>query len=94
MDFQSIELMNNELIHSFELMVEGKRSFIDYQKKNNTVSLIHTEVPRELRGKGIAEILVEKTFYYLEEHKLKAVPLCSYIRDFIKDHPEWNRIVA
>jgi hypothetical protein len=94
MNFADIELINNEAIHNFELFVNGHRAFIDYKTKDNKIYLIHTEVPAELKGMGVAEALVEKTFNYIEQHQLKMVPLCSYIQIFLKRHPEWNRLVA
>jgi predicted GNAT family acetyltransferase len=94
MNFANIELKNNEAIHNFELFVNGYRAFIDYKTKDNKIYLIHTEVPVELKGMGVAEALVEKTFNYIEQHQLKMVPLCSYIQIFLKRHPEWSRLVA
>ncbi|MVN91225.1 GNAT family N-acetyltransferase [Mucilaginibacter aquatilis] len=94
MSYEDIQLVNNEAIHNFELVIEGHRAFIDYKQKGDKVYLIHTEVPVELKGKGAAEAIVEKTFAYLEEHKLKLVPLCTYVGLYLKRHPEWNRLLA
>ena len=86
--------VNNEAIRNFELTIEGYRAFIDYKMKDNKIFLVHTEVPKELEGKGVAAMLVQKTFQYIEERGLKIVPLCAYIQHYLKRHPEWNRIVA
>jgi predicted GNAT family acetyltransferase len=94
MNYSDINLIDNEAIHNFELLVEGYRAFIDYKQKGDKVYLIHTEVPAELRGKGVAEAIVEKVFNYLEEHNLKMVPLCTYVGSYLKRHPEWNRLLA
>ena len=94
MNYSDIELINNEALHNFELFVDGQLSFIDYKMRDNKVYLIHTEVPAELQGKGVAEALVTKAFEYTEQHQLKVVPLCSYVQAFLKRHPEWNKIVA
>lgn len=94
MKYEDIVLINNEAIHNFEIFVEGHRAFIDYKQKENKVYLIHTEVPAELKGKGVAEAIVEKTFIYLEERNLKIVPLCTYVGVYLKRHPEWNRLLA
>lgn len=94
MQYQDIPLINNEVIHNFELILDGYRSFIDYKQKGNKVFLIHTEVAPELKGKGVAEAIVEKTFRYLEERQLKMVPLCVYVGIYLKRHPEWNRLIA
>jgi predicted GNAT family acetyltransferase len=85
---------NNVEEHSFEIMIDGERSFIDYQREDDTVYLLHTQVPEDQSGEGIAASLVAKTFEYLEEHNLKAVPSCSYVQAFLRQHPEWNRIIA
>jgi hypothetical protein len=94
MQYHDIPLINNEAIHNFELVINGRRSFIDYKQKGNKVYLIHTEVAAELKGKGVAEAIVEKTFHYLEERQLKIVPLCVYVGMYLKRHPEWNRLLA
>jgi predicted GNAT family acetyltransferase len=94
MKYEDIPLVNNEAIHNFELTVDGIRSFIDYKKRGENVYLIHSEVPEELEGKGVAAALVEKTFNYLEQHNLKMVPLCAYIQIYLKRHPEWNKLRA
>ncbi|MCW3087033.1 MAG: acetyltransferase, partial [Sediminibacterium sp.] len=70
------------------------RAFIDYRKEGDVVRLVHTEVPKELEGKGIAAQLVEKVFQYIEEHKLRIVPECSYVQHYLQRHPEWQRLVV
>jgi predicted GNAT family acetyltransferase len=94
MKYEEIKLVNNETDHRFELTVEGYTAFIDYKIKKDKAYLIHTEAPEELKGKGVAEALVEKTLIYLEEQHLKLVPLCPYVQLFLKRHPDWNRLVA
>jgi predicted GNAT family acetyltransferase len=94
MKYDDIPLINNEARHHFELLVDDTISFVDYKKRGDNVYLIHTEVPEELEGKGIAAALVEKTFSYLEQHNLKMVPLCTYIQTYLKRHPEWNKLRA
>lgn len=86
-------LINNEIDHSFEMIVDGQRAFIDYKHIRNTYLLIHTEVPEGLRNKGIAAALVKKTFEYLEENQLKMRPFCAYIQAYLKNHPNWKRLI-
>ena len=94
MNYDDIELVNNEAIHNFELVVDGHRAFIDYKTKDNKIYLIHTEVPAELEGQGVAAAIVEKALTYIEQKGLKLVPLCAYVQFFLKRHPEWNRLLA
>jgi len=92
--YNELPLINNEAIHNFELFVDGHRAFIDYKQKGDNYYLIHTEVPVELEGKGVAPALVTKVFDYLEANNFKIVPYCAYIKVYLKRHPEWERIVA
>jgi len=92
--YDDLQLINNQAIHNFELFVDGHRSFIDYQQRGDKFFLIHTEVPQELEGRGVAAALVEKTFKYLEANHFKMVPYCEYIKVYLKRHPEWERLLA
>lgn len=94
MNYDDIKLINNTALHNFELFVDEHRSFIDYKQKGDKMYLVHTEVPKELQGQGVAEALVAKAFEYVEQHHLTLVPLCSYVQAFLQKHPEWDRILA
>jgi predicted GNAT family acetyltransferase len=88
------QLINNQSNHSFELLINGERSFIDYRQQGDIYQLIHTEVPKDLQGQGIAALLVEKTFQYLEANHFKMIPYCAYIQAYLKKHPDWHRLIA
>lgn len=92
-EFEELNLVKNEENHRFELSVDGFTSFIDYKERPGVISLIHTESPEELAGRGVATALVEKTLAYLDEHSYELVPLCPYVFAYIKRHPEWIKIV-
>ena len=93
MKHQEIPLTYNEDNSRFEFKVDEHLSLIDFKKKGNTIYLTHTEVPKELEGKGVAAAMVHKTLQYLEEHQLKLIPACSYVHAYLKRHPEWNRLL-
>ena len=84
----------NATEHQFEMMVEGQKAFINYQQKGNIINLIHTEVPPELQGRGVASALVEKTLAYIEDNHLKMIPSCSYVQHYVEEHPEWNKLTV
>jgi len=48
---------DNEDRSRFELDVEGIIAFITYRKSSNAITLVHTEVPPELGGRGIGSKL-------------------------------------
>jgi predicted GNAT family acetyltransferase len=93
-NYQEIPLIHNEAAHNFEMLIDGRRAFIDYQLRGHNMYLVHTEVPKELEGRGIAAAMVQKTLQYIEQHNLKLVPLCPYVTYYLEKHPEWNRLLA
>lgn len=53
-----------------------------------TVVFDHTFVPRHLRGRGIAEALLERAVAYAREHGLRILPACSYVARAFARSPE------
>lgn len=94
MNYETINLIDNKANHHFELWSNEEHAFIDYTRKNDTVFLIHTEVPKRLQGTGMGEAIVQKTLNYLEAQHQKIVPYCAYVKAFLKRHPEWDRLLA
>ena len=79
----------------FELHTEGSVAFIDYILNNeNIMFLTHTEVPKELGGKGIGKILVQKSLEFLEENNYKLAPLCPFVAAYLKKNPDWGFLLA
>jgi Predicted acetyltransferase len=79
----------------FELHIEGHIAFIDYILNNeNIMFLTHTEVPKELGGKGIGKILVQNALEYLKANGYKLAPLCPFVAAYVKRNPEWKEILA
>ncbi len=87
-------LVKDTAARQYQLAIDGHTAFIDYKQQGKKVYLIHTEVPAELGGRGIAATLVNKTLTDMENNGEVLVPLCPYVRAYLKRHPEWNRLLA
>jgi len=83
-----IDVRHNIVAQRFEATVAGKLCRADYRRSGNELQMIHTEVPVEARGRGIAGELVRAALAYAEQERLEVVPLCSYVRSFLQRHPE------
>ena len=62
---------------------------------NNILTAYHTEVVREMEGKGGAKKLLEAMVEYARTNKLKVNPLCPYVLSMFKRNPAaykdlWN----
>jgi len=94
MDYADKILKVNTDTHRLEMEVEGHIAFIDYKLTDERLFLIHTEVPRELEGRGVARAIVEKAFQFAKDKGYKVVPICPYIQSYLKKHREWDDIIA
>jgi len=51
------------------------------------LDLWHTEVPHELRNRGIAKLLAKEAFDYVVESDLKMIISCSYLQMYYNNNP-------
>lgn len=49
----------------------------------------HTEVPKELEGRGYARALLDALIADARAEGYKIMPLCPYVNGQRKRHPEW-----
>jgi predicted GNAT family acetyltransferase len=48
----------------------------------------HVSVPSAVEGRGIASALVRAAFDHARGNALQVEPWCSYVRAYMKRHPE------
>jgi len=85
---------DNTARNRFELDAGGAIAFVNYRIDGGTITLLHTETPVELRGRGIASRLIHDVLADIRARGLKMVPRCAFVRDYIGKHPEYRDLVA
>ncbi|MEP1033375.1 GNAT family N-acetyltransferase [Ekhidna sp.] len=89
MDLASLKTQNNIEKKRFELNLEGAKAFIVYKMgKSGAMYLVHTEVPEVMEGQGVGHKLVRESLEIIEKANTKIIPLCPFVRSFIKNHQE------
>lgn len=79
----------------FYYITEGEESHLMYSVLSGGVlAYNHTYVPPALRGKGIAADLVKTALDFAREEGLKVKPNCSYVRLYMRRHPEYHDLTA
>ncbi len=78
----------------FTATVEGHRILLDYRLAGGVMTIVHTEVPFALRGRGLAGRLVQAAFDYARDAGVKVVPRCAYAAEWFERHPEYVDVVA
>ena len=89
-----VAVTHNVAEHRFETTVDGRLSVADYELRPGEIVMTHTFVPPELRGRGIAEKLVRAALAHAQREKLRVVPSCSYVAQFIQRHREYQSLLA
>lgn len=85
---------DNENHNRFELDVEGTIAFVTYKKSPKAITLVHTEVPSELGGRGIGSKLGRAALDAVRTQRRKLSVECDFIRSFIMKYPEYNDLLA
>jgi predicted GNAT family acetyltransferase len=78
----------------FEAIVDGRLCRLDYLLAGDVMRIHHTEVPRELEGRGIASALTQAAIDHARANGLAIQPLCGYVRAWLRRHPEHADLVA
>jgi uncharacterized protein len=88
-----IEVKDNPAQNRFEATIEGHAAIIDYKLGPGEITVLHTEVPKELEGRGIAGAMTKFALEQIRERGLQLIPLCPYMRAYLKKHPEYQDLV-
>lgn len=83
----------NVISGRIEVEREGKVAYLEYSLGGGILELIHTEVPKELRGMGLASALAERGLNWAREKGYKVDVICPFVRQYIAKHPEYNDLV-
>jgi predicted GNAT family acetyltransferase len=66
----------------------GATARLDYRIAPGRLTLVHTDVPDELEGRGIGSQLVRAAVDRAAAEDLTIVPLCPFARRWLRDHPD------
>lgn len=88
--------MDYKIVHHtekqrFETVLNGMTAFVEYNLLDNGLDIIHTVVPPEIGGRGIAASLVQATYDYALANGLKPLASCSYAAAWLQRHPEYTQ---
>ncbi len=78
----------------YELEAGGELAFIDYLRDGRNVLMTHAEVPPALRGGGVGSALVKGALALVRERGGKVVPVCPFVAQYMRRHPETRDLLA
>jgi len=85
----STNIRDNTNLHRFELDADGHIAFSEYKRADGVLTILHTEVPKELEGRGIGSSLIRGVLDTARTEGLKVKPLCPFAKTYIEHNPEY-----
>lgn len=85
---------DNSQDSQYQISLSDDTAFISYHLRNGNKELMHTEVPQQYEGKGIASTLARFAFEDARESGQKVVVYCPYLAAYLRKHPEYNDVVV
>jgi hypothetical protein len=75
------------------LAVEGHIAATYYSLADGVITFIHTEVPPELGGRGIASTLIRGALDQVRADGLKVIAQCPVVKAFIEKHADYQDLL-
>jgi len=80
--------------HRYVLEVSGIRAGAAvYHIRNGRYVFVHTEIDPEHEGHGLGSALARYALDDMTDKGVTIVPICPFISSYIKEHPEYQRLV-
>jgi predicted GNAT family acetyltransferase len=93
LEIDKITVINNTAGNRFEVKEGGHLAVIDYYRDGDNIVFTHTGVPDALGGQGVASKMTKTALEYAKSAELGVVPLCPFVRAYIRRHPEYQELV-
>lgn len=85
---------DNEAQHRFELEIDGHTAIAAYSLAPGVITFTHTEVPKELGGRGVGSKLASGALDQVRARGLKVVAKCPFIAAFIQKNASYQDLLA
>lgn len=86
-----MEIIHDEKSRRFVTEEDGFSAYVEYQlTADGGLDILHTIVPKEIGGRGIASALVKAAYDYAWDKGLKPVATCPYAVVWLQRHPEYQ----
>lgn len=82
--------------HRYEAVVDGHTAVATYKLSDDgsVITFIHTVVPEQLRGRGLATQIVAAALADVRERGLKVIPQCSVFEAYMRKHAQTQDLLA
>ena len=82
----AIDITQNEEEDRFETTVGGDLAYLTYGEEGGRFYLLHTEVPKQMEGRGIGSRLVVHALEHARGNGLKVIAFCPFAKTYLQRH--------
>jgi len=87
------EVENDVAGSRFVIRKGSETAELTYSIAGSQIILRHTEVPKALRGSGLADTLAHAGLEHARSNKLSVIPVCPFVIAYLTRHPEYQDLV-
>lgn len=80
---------HNVELSKFSTIEEGLEAYVEYRIANGELDILHTYVPPQLEGRGIASKIVAAAYDWALKEHLTPIATCPYAKAWLQRHPEY-----
>jgi predicted GNAT family acetyltransferase len=83
-----VTVEHNPAARRFESHIDGQLAFLQYEQADNQITIVHTEVPKALGGRGLGGRLAQaaRDWGGAQSGQRLAVT-CPFVREYMRKHP-------
>ncbi len=93
-DYEHINVTNNTKDQQYEVNIDDLLAILEYKRKGNHITYIHTGVPPALEGHGIASKLAHTALEDARKEHLTVSPQCPFVASYIREHTEYLPLLS
>lgn len=87
------EVINDKQGSRFVMNVDEHEVYVLYAEGKDTIDLYSTYTPPQLRGQGLAAVVVKAALEYAKGKNLKVIAGCWYVRKFIDENQQYHNLI-
>lgn len=72
----------------FIIRTDGHVAFLQYAIAPDATTILHTDVPKSLSGRGFGPMLAKAAMIWARAQSRPVIVICPFVRAYLKKHPE------
>ena len=90
-----LTVADNPDAQRYEARLDGEVvGIVDYHLQPGLLTILHTEVAKDVEGEGIGSLLLAGTLDDVRARGLQVLPICPFARAYLARHEEYADLVG